>query len=105
MHIRLLIEIKQFELRPVHQKAIKVASAYADRPPMLQATACAEVSINVANDNRFSSTFSTSGVAISAPRMGVRVAPGTTTFTRMPRGDNSDAITRAIARTLAFDAA
>ena len=40
-----------------------------------------------------------------APQIGVRVAPGETTLTRMPRGDSSDAMTRAIARTPALLAA
>ena len=38
-------------------------------------------------------------------QIGVRAAPGATTLTRMPRGESSDAITRAIARTPALLAA
>ena len=54
---------------------------------------------------RFSNAFSASGVAMAGPQIGVRVAPGDTTLTRMFRGDSSDAITRAIARTPALLAA
>ena len=53
---------------------------------------------------RFSNAFSASGVAIAAPQIGVRIAPGATTLTRMPRGDSSEAMIRAIARTPAFAA-
>ncbi len=42
--------------------------------------------------------------AIAAPQIGVRIAPGATTLTRMPRGDSSEAMIRAIARTPAFAA-
>ena len=48
---------------------------------------------------RFSNAFSASGVASAAPQIGVRIAPGETTLTRILRGESSDAITRAIART------
>ena len=51
---------------------------------------------------RFSNAFSASGVAMAAPQIGVRIAPGETTLTRILRGDSSDAITRAIARTPAL---
>ena len=45
---------------------------------------------------RASSAFSASGVAMPGPQIGVRVPPGDTTLMRIPRGDSSDTITRAI---------
>src|SRR5881227_2159206 len=49
--------------------------------------------------------LSASGVAVAAPQIGVRIAPGEITLTRIPRGESSEAITRAIARTPALLAA
>ena len=43
-----------------------------------------------------------SAVGAAPFQIGVFAAPGATTLTRMPRGDSSDAITRAIARTPAL---
>ena len=44
------------------------------------------------------------GAGLAAPQIGVRIAPGATTLTRMPRGDSSDAMIRAIALTPALAA-
>ena len=46
-----------------------------------------------------------SAVGAAPFQIGVRAAPGDTTLTRMPRGESSEAITRAIARTPALLAA
>ena len=48
--------------------------------------------------------YAAPGVGLAAPQIGVRIAPGATTLTRIPRGDSSEAMTRAIARTPAFAA-
>jgi hypothetical protein len=53
---------------------------------------------------RFSKAFSAQAWQ-GRPQIGVRIAPGETTLTRMLRGDSSDAITRAISRTPALLAA
>jgi len=59
----------------------------------------------MALDRRASSTENASAVGAAGDQIGVRVAPGTTTLTRMPRGASSAASTRAIARTPALLAA
>ena len=54
---------------------------------------------------RCSSAAKASALGAAPFQIGVRAAPGATTLTLIPRGESSDAITRAIARTPALLAA